>query len=58
MSSSTSEAGCDALKLYEQLSKYLPPGGNTYGTTEMVAEVISGARHDGHRLAGRRLRGL
>ena len=36
------EAGCDALKLYEQLSKYLPPGGNTYGTTEMVAEVISG----------------
>ena len=36
------EESCDALTLYEQLSKYLPPGGNTYGTTEMVAEVVSG----------------
>jgi multiple sugar transport system substrate-binding protein len=36
------EAGCAAFELYEKLAKYLPPGGNTYGTTEMVAEVVAG----------------
>jgi len=36
------KAGCGSFEMLAKLSKYLPPGGSTFETTEMGAEVLGG----------------